>query len=41
MDLKTVVFSRDGKELCSAGNLVVNTRPFVALGNADALVSIE
>ena len=41
MDLRTVVFSRDGDDLCSAGHLAGNIRPFVALGNADALVSIQ
>jgi len=41
MDLKTVVFLRDGDELCSAGSLDGNMRPMVALGNADALVSLQ
>ena len=41
MDLNTVVFLRDGDELCAAGNLDGNVRPMVALGNADALVSLQ
>ena len=40
MDAKQVVFIKNGVQICSAGNLVVNTRPFVSLGNADSLVTL-
>jgi len=40
MDEKEVIFRKNGAKLCGASNLMFNTRPFVALGNADALVSL-
>ena len=40
MDAKEVAFkTKDGGHICSAGNLRASVRAFVALGNADALVS--